>query len=202
MSTLSSVRIPAGNLGTVRVDRTVDVYPIPSSNDEILLNVKTYIPTLALQRQLPTVSSPLLIEKFLDERSYIPKTTWNHSIDCNDEDLSDIAVIYSVVRRASTRRTSCPRLSVLPLSINFNIPQAHIAKSYTLEAPLTPIVTHISKQAQIKTLSSTRTNTISTASNSFSTHPTDSYSNFNFIYITWSTIGTIDCCSTSSVFVS
>lgn len=166
MSSLSSVRIPAGKLGTLRVDRTVDVYPIPSASEKIVFNAKTYIPTLTLQRQLTTSPSPLTIENFLQERSYLPKTTWNYSIEDNDEDASDIAVIYSLVRRASTRRTSCPRLSVLPLSTNFNIPQAQLVKTYTLEPPLTPTVSHISKQAQIKTLPSTRTNTISTPTRS------------------------------------
>lgn len=151
-----AVQIPAGKLGTVRVDRTIDVYPTSLSNVETPRNAKSYIPTLILQRQLP-----LIIENFVEERSYIPQTRWNHSNDDNEEDVSDIAVIYSVVRRASTRRTSCPRLSVLPLSTNFNIPPAQIAKSYTLEPPLIPLVTHISKQAQIKTLTSTRPNTIS-----------------------------------------
>jgi hypothetical protein len=156
MSGPLAVQIPAGKLGTVRVDRTVDVYPTPLSNVETPCHAKLYIPTLASQRQLP-----LIIENFVEERSYTPRTRCNHSNDDNEEDVSDIAVIYSVVRRASTRRTSCPRLSVLPLSTNFNIPPAQIAKSYTLEPPLIPLVTHISKQAQIKTLTSTRPNTIS-----------------------------------------
>ena len=166
MSNLSSVRIPAGKLGTLRVDRTVDVYSIPSASEEIVLNAKTHIPTLTLQRQLTTSPSLLTIENFLQERSYLPKTTWNYSIEDNDEDASDIAVIYSLVRRASTRRTSCPRLSVLPLSTNFNIPQAQLVKTYTLEPPLTPTVSHISKQAQIKTLPPTRPNTFSTPTRS------------------------------------
>ncbi len=164
-----SVCIPAGKLGTVRVDRTVDVYPISLTNDQSALQIKTYVPTLVCQRPLTTtVPTTLFIEKPIEEQSYIPITKWN---DSNDEDLCDIAVIYSVVRRASTRRTSSPRLSVLPLSSNFHIPQAQIAKSYTLEPPLTPIVTHISKQAQIKTLTSTRTNTISHSNPSQLTAP-------------------------------
>ncbi len=129
MSGPLSVRIPAGKLGTVRVDRTIDVYPTPLPTVETPRNAKSYIPTLILQRQLATVPIPLIIENFVEEHSYSPKTRWNHSNDYNDEDISDIAVIYSVVRRASTRRTSCPRLSVLPLSTNFNIPPAQIAKS-------------------------------------------------------------------------
>jgi hypothetical protein len=171
MSGPLSVRIPAGKLGTVRVDRTIDVYPTPLPTVETPRNAKSYIPTLILQRQLATVPIPLIIENFVEEHSYSPKTRWNHSNDYNDEDISDIAVIYSVVRRASTRRTSCPRLSVLPLSTNFNIPPAQIAKSYTLEPPLIPIVTHISKQAQIKTLTSTRPNIISIPSPSQLTPP-------------------------------
>lgn len=168
MSNLSSVRIPAGKLGTLRVDRTVDVYPIPSVSEEIVFNAKTYIPTLTVQRQLTTFPSPFIIENLLEQRCFIPRIIWNHSIDGNqnddddDEDVSDIAVIYSVVRRASTRRTSSPGLSVLPLSPNFNIPQAQIVKSYTLEPPLIPTVTHVSRQAQIKILTPTRPNTIST----------------------------------------
>lgn len=158
MSTPLLVRIPAGKLGTVRVDRTVDVYPTSVRSDETVFNVKTYIPKLVLRRQLP---SPLIIENHIEERSYIPITKWN-----DEDDISDIAVIYSVVRRASTRRTSSPGLSVLPLTTNFNIPQAYIAKSYTLEPPLIPLVTHISKHAQIKTLSSTRTNTVSVSNTS------------------------------------
>ena len=155
MSAPLSVRIPAGKLGTVRVDRTVDVYSTPFPNEEIALNAKTYVPTLAPRHQLPT---SVIVENFDVEQSYLAKTKWNHT---NDEDISDIAVIYTVVRRASTRRTSSPRLSVLPFSATFNIPPAQIAKSYTLEPPLIPIVTHVAKQAQIKTLTPIRTNTIS-----------------------------------------
>jgi hypothetical protein len=169
MSTPLSVRIPAGKLGTVRVDRTVDVYPTSLTNDQIVFNAKTFIPTLVLQCQLTTIPKPLIVDNPIEEHNYIPITKWNYNNNSNDEDISDIAVIYSLVRRASTRRTSSPRLSVLPLSTNFNIPQAHIAKSYTLEPPLIPIVTHISKQAQIKTLSSTHTNTISVSNCSQST---------------------------------
>jgi hypothetical protein len=172
MSIPLSVRIPAGKLGTVRVDRTVDVYPTSLINDENILNAKTCISTLVLQRQLTAIPKPLIIENPLDERSYIPITRWN---DLNDDDRSDIAVIYSVVRRATTRRTSSPRLSVFPLSTNFHIPQAHIAKSYILEPPLVPMVTHISKEAQIKTLSTTtttQTNTISLSNSSQLTPPT------------------------------
>jgi hypothetical protein len=173
MSTSLSVRIPAGKLGTVRVDRTADVYPISLTNDQTLLNVKTFIPKLVLQRHLTTIPKPFIIDNPIEEHSYIPITKWNNNNNnnnnSNDEDISDIAVIYSLVRRASTRRTSSPRLSVIPLSTNFNNPQAHIAKSYTLEPPLIPIVTHISKQAEIKTLSSTHTNTISVSNFSQST---------------------------------
>jgi hypothetical protein len=171
MSTPLSVCIPAGKLGTVRVDRTVDVYPTTLTNEEIVFNAKTYIPKLVLQRQLTTVPIPLIIENPIEEKIYIPRTTWKNSNDFNDEDISDIAIIYSLVRRASTRRTSSPGLSVLPLSTNFNIPQPYIAKSYTLEPPLTPIVTHISKQAHIKTLSSARTNKNSISNSSQLTPP-------------------------------
>jgi hypothetical protein len=157
MSTSVSVRIPAGKLGTVRVDRTVDIYSTPIINNEEIFNVKSYIPRLVLQRQLSIIPHPLIIENWEEEHGYIPKTKWNHRSYSDDEDISDIAVIYSVVRCSTTRRTSSPRLSVAPLMTNFNIPQAYIAKSYTLEPPLTPIVTHVSKQAQIKTLLSTRT---------------------------------------------
>lgn len=162
-----SIRIPAGKLGTVRVDRTVDVYPTSVRNNEIVFHVKTYIPKLGLQQQVTTIPTPLIIENLIEERSYIPITKWN-----DEDDVSDIAVIYSVVRRASTRRTSSPGLSVLPLTTNLNTPQAYIAKSYTLEPPLTPLVTHISKQAEIKTLTSTRTNTISVSNTSHLIPPT------------------------------
>jgi hypothetical protein len=156
MSTSVSVRIPAGKLGTVRVDRTVDIYSTPIITDEDIFNVKSYIPTLVLQRQLPLIPQTLFIENFDEEHNYIPKIKWNpRSYSDDEEEISDIAVIYSVVRCSTTRRTSSPRLSIAPLTTNFNIPPACIAKSYTLEAPLTPIIAHVSKQAQIKTLSST-----------------------------------------------
>ncbi|CAF3375281.1 unnamed protein product [Rotaria sp. Silwood1] len=154
MSTTLSVRIPAGKLGTVRVDRTVDIYPTSLINDENISYAKSYIPKLKSQRQLTATSTPLIITNPQDECSYIPIIKSNNQSDPNDEDISDIAVIYSLVRRSSIRRTSSPRLSVLPLSVNFNISRPYIAKTYTLEPPLTPTVSHVSKQAQIKTLSS------------------------------------------------
>jgi hypothetical protein len=165
MSTPLSVCIPAGKLGTVRVDRTVDVYP---TNDEIPFHAKIHAPRVVLQRQLTSIPIPLIIENPIEKRNYIPITKWNNP---TEDDISDIAIIYSVVRRASTRRTSAPRLSVVPLSINFNMPQPHTAKTYTLNPPLTPFVTHISKQAEIKTLPSTRTNTISSSNPSQLTLP-------------------------------
>jgi hypothetical protein len=161
MSSSISVRIPDGKLGTVRVDRTVDIYPTLVSNNEAIFNAKLYIPKLVLQRQSTAIPIDLIIENSYEEHNYNPIIKWNNSFD--DEDISDIAVIYSLVRCASTRRTSVPALSVLPLSTNVNIPQPYIAKSYTLESPLTPIITHVSKQAQIKILPSTRRSIISTS---------------------------------------
>jgi hypothetical protein len=176
MATAISVRIPAGKLGTVRVDRTVDVYPATVTNDENDFNTQSSqpcIPTMALHRQLTKTAvtaspTPLIIDH--DEKhSYVPITKWidntngnnnNNNNDLDDEQFSDIAVIYSLVRHASTHRTLSPKLIVSPTSPNVShISRPHIPKSYILEAPLTPVITHTSKQAQIKTLSSTRSNT-------------------------------------------
>ncbi|CAF1294482.1 unnamed protein product, partial [Rotaria sordida] len=155
MSAAISVRIPAGKLGTVRVDRTVDVYPVSIINNENISNVKLYIPKLKLQRQLTATATPLSNTNSEEAHNYNPIIKSNNQKSSNDEDISDIAIIYSVVRRSSIRRTSSPRLSVLPLSTDFNITQPYIAKSYTLEPPSIPIVSHVSKQSQIKALSST-----------------------------------------------
>lgn len=152
-----SVRIPAGKLGTVRVDRTVDAYSTTITNYETVFNVKSYIPSLILQRQLSAIATPFINANFEEEHSYIPLTKWNH----DDEDISDIAVIYSIVRHSTTRRTSSPGLSASPLLPNYNISQPYLVKSYKLEPPLIPIVTHVSKQAQIKTLPPTHTATTS-----------------------------------------
>lgn len=176
MATAISVRIPAGKLGTVRVDRTIDVYSTNVTNDETSFTSKTTttsVPTLALHRQLPktivtTTPTVFTIDPseeqtpIDDEHHYIPITKWIDNPDGNnntsekndDEQMSDIAVIYSVVRHSSTRRTSSPKLFVA--STPNSIPRPQQAKIYTLEAPLTPIVSHASKQAQIKSLSSTR----------------------------------------------
>ena len=102
-----------------------------------------------------------------EEHVYVPITKWSDNTNGNnnnnnahdDEQMSDIAVIYSLVRHTSTSRTSSPKIIVSPTTNVNNTPRPHITKSYTLEAPLTPVVTHTSKQAQIKTLSSTRTTT-------------------------------------------
>jgi hypothetical protein len=146
-----SVRIPAGKLGTLRVDRTVDIYPTT-------FNSESHLSTMVLQRQCTAIPRTFIIDDTEHERSYIPIIkTFNHDDEDDDEQISDIAVIYSVVRRASTRRTSSPRITVLPLSPNLVHSSPCIPKSYTLELPLTPVVTHTSKQAQIKTLTSTRT---------------------------------------------
>ncbi|CAF0847780.1 unnamed protein product [Adineta ricciae] len=157
MTSSISVHIPDCKLGTVRVDRTVDIYPTPIINDESIFHVKSYVPKLILKQQLTEVPGELFIEDCSDERQYAPKTKWNYQSRSADEDESDIAVIYSLVRCATTRRTSVPYLSVLPLATNVNIPRPCAARTYTSEPPLTPIVTHVSKQAEIKTLTSTRT---------------------------------------------
>ncbi|CAF2521165.1 unnamed protein product [Rotaria sp. Silwood2] len=170
MSTSISVCIPAGKLGTVRVDRTVDAYSTSIINNENISYAKSCIPKLKLKSQLTATATPLIIIYPEEECSYIPIIKSNNQNDSNDDDISDIAVIYSLVRRSSIRRTSSPRLSVLPLSANFNISHPYIAKTYTLEPPLTPIVSHVSKKAQIKTLSSKLSTTtflsISTSSSS------------------------------------
>jgi hypothetical protein len=181
MAAAISVRIPAGKLGTVRVDRTVDAYQAAVANDDNNFNTKSptsCIPTVALQRQLTKTAvtaspTPLIIDHFEQEQyeqahNYVPVTKWidntngnnnNNNNNLDDEQMSDIAVIYSVVRQPSIHRTSSPKIAVSPTSINTsNIPRSQVTKSYALEAPLTPVVTHTSKQAQIKNLSSTRTN--------------------------------------------
>ena len=166
MATAISVRIPAGKLGTVRVDRTLDAYPATVTNDENNFNPKSStscIPTKALHRQLTKTAvtaspTPLIIDHSEQEQHrYVPITKWidntngNNTLD--DEQTSDIAVIYTLVRH----RTSSPKIIVSPTSTNVNSSsRTHITKSYALEAPLTPVVTHTSKHAQIKTLSSTR----------------------------------------------
>ena len=187
MAAAVSVRIPAGKLGTVRVDRTIDVYPATVTADENDFNNKSptaCLPTMALHRQLSKTAvtaspTPLIIdpsEQYAREeqeppRSYIPITKWventngnNNNNQLDDEQMSDIAVIYTLVRHTTTRRTSSPKIIVSPIPTNVNnIPRPHVARTYTLEAPLTPIVTHSSKQAQIKTLSSTRIPTSTSA---------------------------------------
>src|SRR5690242_578458 len=101
MATAISVRIPAGKLGTVRVDRTVDVYPAPVTNDENNFNTKasqTCIPTLALHRQLTKTAvtaniTPLIIDHsdqqqqqqiHIEENRYIPITKWVDNTNGNN----------------------------------------------------------------------------------------------------------------------
>jgi len=187
MAAAISLRIPAGKLGTVRVDRTVDVYPASVNNTENDFNTKSSsscIPTMALHRQLTKTAvtatpAPLIIDNHEqlqeihdNDHSYVPITKWvdntatttitnnnktNSDVHDDDDQMSDIAVIYSVVRHSSTNRVSSPKIIVSPTATNVNnLSRPPVTKSYTLEAPLTPVVTHTSKQAQIKTLSSTR----------------------------------------------
>jgi len=203
MATAISVRIPAGKLGTVRVDRTVDVYPAPVTNDENDFNTKSSqlcIPTMAFHRQLAktvlTESPTSLIidhseqqqEQYDDEHSYVPVTKWidntngnnNNNNDLDDEQMSDIAVIYSLVRHASPHRTASPKIIVSPIPTNITTTsRSHFAKSYTLEAPLTPVVTHTSKQAQIKTLASTRATISSIPTSASAPASSQSYLNTN-----------------------
>ncbi|CAM4747348.1 unnamed protein product [Rotaria magnacalcarata] len=168
MSTSIPVRIPAGKLGTLRVDRTVDVYPTSMINNATILHVKSFIPKLKLQYQSTEILTPFTITNSTGESRRVRITRAKNPNDPYDDDLSDIAVIYSLVRRSSIRRTSSPRISVLALTTNFNIYQPCTAKSYTLEQPLSPVVSHISKQAQIKTLSSNRSTTFLPTSKSSS----------------------------------
>ncbi|CAF0865884.1 unnamed protein product [Adineta ricciae] len=191
MATAISVRIPAGKLGTVRVDRTVDIYPASVNNDGNDFNPNTSsssscVPTMALHRQLTktavTASPTTLIIDHSEQlqaeheeaHSYIPVTKWfdtsndnnnnNNNNGRDDEQVSDIAVIYSVVRNPPARGASSPKIVVSPTSSNVksNTSRPYGTQNYALEAPLTPVVTHTSKQAQIKSLSSTRTNTAPT----------------------------------------
>jgi hypothetical protein len=206
MATAISVRIPAGKLGTVRVDRTVDAYQAALANDDNNFNTKSptsSIPTVALQRQSTKTAvtaspTPLIIDHseqqhYEEAHTYVPVTKWidntngnnntnnNNNNNLDDEQMSDIAVIYSVVRHGSTHRTSSPKIVVSPTSstnVN-NIPRPHLTKSYTLEAPLTPVVTHTSKQAQIKTLSSTRTNNTSIQTSTSAPASSQSYMSAN-----------------------
>ncbi|CAF4519243.1 unnamed protein product, partial [Rotaria magnacalcarata] len=70
----------------------------------------------------------------------------NKKNNLDDEQMSDIAVIYSLVRHASNRRTSSltssPKIIVSPISVNTNninnansnsISRSLINKNYTLE---------------------------------------------------------------------
>lgn len=200
MATAISVRIPAGKLGTVRVDRTVDVYQSQETSTESSFNTSpspACIPTLAIQRPVtkttPTNNpTPVIIDHFedenhLEENGYFPITTWAETTNGNnnndhhdDEQMSDIAVIYSLVRHASPPRTSSPKIIVPPTATNLNTSvRPLLAKNYVLEAPLTPVVTHTSKQAQIKNLSSTRStfSSIPIASSSHLTPPIPPLSN-------------------------
>lgn len=180
MAAAISVRIPAGKLGTVRVDRTVDVYPasaIADDNHPFNSNSpSTCVPTLALHRQLTktarTATPTALIiepiehdahqaEQLAEAHGYVPVTKWfdhpngNNNNNNNNEfdDEHDIAVIYSVVRQPNATRgaSSSPQIVVSTPTTT-----AKSAERYALEAPLTPVVTHTSKQAQIKSLPSTR----------------------------------------------
>jgi hypothetical protein len=203
MATAISVRIPAGKLGTVRVDRTVDAYAASVTTDDNNFTTKSSascVPTMALHRQLTKTAvtaspTPLIIDhseqqKHDVEHSYIPVTKWidntngnnnNNNNDLDDEQMSDIAVIYSLVRHESTHRTSSPKIIVsttTPTNVN-NTSRSHLAKSYILEAPLTPVVTHTSKQAQIKTLASTRTNISSIPTSTSAPASSQSYLNTN-----------------------
>jgi hypothetical protein len=165
MATAISVRIPAGKLGTVRVDRTIDAYSAAVADDDNNnFNTKpssSCIPTMALHRQLTKTAvtsspTPMIIDhceqqqqQHEDEHSYVPITKWidntNGNNNNNDEQTSDIAVIYSLVRHTSTHRTS-PKIIVSPILTNVNnISRPQLTKSYTLEAPLTPVVAHTSK---------------------------------------------------------
>jgi hypothetical protein len=203
MATAISVRIPAGKLGTVRVDRSVDIYPASVANDENNFNTKSSsscIPTMALHRQLTKTAVtaspiPMIIDhsaeqqQHVEEHSYLPVTKWIHNTNTNnnnnnnnidDEQVSDIAVIYSLVRHTSTRGTSSPKIIVSSTPTNIkNTPRPHLTRNYALEAPLTPVVTHTSKQAQIKSLSSTRSNTTSNQTSTSAPDSSESYLNTN-----------------------
>ena len=155
MSTTAPVRIPAGKLGTVRIDRTVDTYATPIATEETALAIKSFISKILLQYPSETaaLSAPVIVQSRQEDEEE------DDDDDDDDEETSDdIAVIYSLVRHGSTRRASAPRISVLPLSTNTDISSPQIVRTYTLEPPLTPIVTHRSKQAQIKAIPSARAN--------------------------------------------
>ena len=150
MSATAPVRIPAGKLGTVRIDRTVDAYAIPIATDESALAIKSFISKILLYcpSETAALTAPLTVQSCQEIEEE----------DDDEETSDDIAVIYSLVRHGSTRRASVPRISVLPLPTTTDISSPQLVKTYTLEPPLTPIVTHRSKQAQIKSIPSARAN--------------------------------------------
>ena len=145
MSSSISLHIPAGKLGTVRIDRTVDVYSTSKIYGDTTWNATSYIPSVALPH---TLSTPSDVELSSSPPTDVGTTKSN---DLSDEDVSDIAVIYSVVRRASTRRASSPRISVLPLLTNPEVTSACAVKTYTLEPPQAPLVVHRSPPVPVTT---------------------------------------------------
>jgi hypothetical protein len=120
MSSIVAVRIPAGKLGTVRIDRTVDVYSTAITYNDNMYNVQTSTPDNA-------------------RRSCSNASADNHP---SSNDDADIAVIYSVVRRASIRRTSSPRICVQTFDTHDDQSAACKIKSYTLESSTSFPVVH------------------------------------------------------------
>lgn len=126
-----SLQIPAGKLGTVRIDRTVDVYSSAVISDPNVWNVQSCQAKVLLPNPLTSVRKE----------------------NC-DDDLDDIAVIYSLVRRASTRRASSPRIPVLPLNVDNDPTAAQTVKSYTLGIPSASANTHLTATPRIPISSS------------------------------------------------
>ncbi|CAF0873430.1 unnamed protein product [Didymodactylos carnosus] len=180
MATVTAVNCPilfqVGKLGTVRVDRTVDVYPETTKPQQISARPCSVASRQLIQKapsstQLVYSATPLNIQQSKD--SYVPITKWIAGGE--EEQLtnnSDIAVIYSVVRNASisaVKRTSSPKI----VAGSSNIPVLTRSKQYVIERPSgdhdysvnATVVTHASKQAQIKSLVTDRSSSTSIQNN-------------------------------------
>ena len=89
MSTTMSVRIPAGKLGTVRVDRTVDIYPTAIIHNEIISNATTFIPKLKIQCHSSEISTAFIVTNPPEQCKYVSIRRANNQDDFNDDDDDD-----------------------------------------------------------------------------------------------------------------
>ncbi|CAF4001732.1 unnamed protein product, partial [Rotaria magnacalcarata] len=168
MATAISVRIPAGKLGTVRVDRTIDVYPASiindNDNDNFNSNSATScIPTLASHRQLTkttVTATPIPLVIALNHTSHeIKKIQTNNTNDNNNTTTNSNNNTSQTIRPRRSFRTA-PRNAIERQISNITGRVSQLHDSFL--ARLSDLTSSTSNRQRNRSLTSLNSQTVNT----------------------------------------